>query len=96
MDPAFPYNDLKIQLSEGAPNDEDEVQEENQFAVQLDHMSLCFIKNETSYTPGEEGLQDQKIIEAIYKSAQEGKIIKLDRIDTIDTFRRTPPRDLMK
>lgn len=93
MDPAFPYNDLKIQLSEGAPNNEDELQEQNQFAVQLDHMSLCVINNEAPYTPGEEGLQDQKIIEAIYKSAHEGKVIELERIDTIDTFRGTPPKD---
>lgn len=93
MDPAFPYNDLKIQLSEGAPNEESEVHEQNQFALQLDHMSLCVINNETPYTPGEEGLQDQKIIEAIYKSAREGKIVELDKIDTIDSFRGTPPKD---
>ncbi len=93
MDPAFPYNDLKIQLSEGAPNEEEVVQEKNQFTLQLDHMSLCIINNETPYTPGEEGLQDQKIIEAIYQSAREGKIVELEKIDRIDAFRGTPPKE---
>ncbi|MEO6638909.1 MAG: Gfo/Idh/MocA family oxidoreductase [Ginsengibacter sp.] len=93
MDPAFPYNDLEIELSKGAPNDADDVQEKNQFAVQVEHMSLCVMNDEVPYTPGEEGLQDQKIIEAIYKSAREGKIVELEKIHKTDAFRGTLPAE---
>ncbi|MDQ6762398.1 MAG: Gfo/Idh/MocA family oxidoreductase [Bacteroidota bacterium] len=93
MDPAFPYNDLQIQLSEGAPDEEGDIQEKNQFALQLDHMSLCVMNDETPYTPGEEGLQDQKIIEAIYQSAREGRIVNLEKINKTDAFRGTPPKE---
>lgn len=91
MDPAFPYNDLKIELSEGAPNDEKPIEEQNQFALQIDHMSMCIINDEQPYTPGEEGLQDQKIVEAIYRSTHEGKIIELEKIDKTDAFRNKYP-----
>lgn len=92
MDPAFPYNDLKIQLSEGAPNDEEAVEEQNQFALQIDHMSLCVINDEQPYTPGEEGLQDQKIVEAIYRSAREGRVVELKKINKKDAFRNKYPQ----
>ena len=92
MDPAFPYNDLKIELSEGAPNEEEPIEEKNQFALQIDHMSLCVINDEEPYTPGEEGLQDQKIIEAIYQSAREGKVVHLEKIDKVDAFRNKYPQ----
>jgi predicted dehydrogenase len=35
------------------------------------------INNKKPYTPGEEGLQDHIIMEAIYQSAREGKPVKI-------------------
>jgi len=51
------------------------------------------IDNKTPYTPGEEGLQDQKIMEAIYESARTGKPVNLDRIEKLDAFRGTMPTE---
>ena len=48
-----------------------------QWAGQLDHMSQCVSKNREPIVPGEEGLRDMRIIEAIYKSAREQKRIVL-------------------
>ncbi|HWW68897.1 MAG TPA: Gfo/Idh/MocA family oxidoreductase, partial [Duganella sp.] len=48
-----------------------------QWAGQLDHMSKCVIDNREPIVPGEEGLRDMRIIEAIYKSAREQKRIVL-------------------
>lgn len=48
-----------------------------QFAGQLDHMSQCVAGNREPIVPGEEGLRDMRIIEAIYKSAREQKRIAL-------------------
>jgi predicted dehydrogenase len=57
----------------------------------MDHMSACVWKDQTPFTPGEEGLQDMKIIEAIYRSANEGRPVQLEKITTTDTFRGTAP-----
>ncbi|HEX8403976.1 MAG TPA: Gfo/Idh/MocA family oxidoreductase, partial [Duganella sp.] len=48
-----------------------------QWAGQLDHMSQCVMNNREPIVPGEEGLRDMRIIEAVYKSAREQKRIVL-------------------
>lgn len=88
MDPAFPYNDLKPDLP-CYLHEKIDVKHINQFAAEMDHMSNAVLRNEKVNTPGEEGLQDQKIIEAIYQSVEEGRRIDLKKITTIDTFRNT-------
>ena len=49
----------------------------NQFAGQLDHMATCVATGRESIVSGEEGLRDMRIIEAIYRSAREGRTIRL-------------------
>jgi len=51
--------------------------ENNQFAAEIDHFSECILKNTKPFTPGEEGLQDHLLMEAIYQSAKEGKPVKI-------------------
>jgi predicted dehydrogenase len=43
----------------------------------MDHMASCVTNNQQPHTPGEEGLQDMRIVEAIYKSAATGRSVKL-------------------
>ncbi|MDO7849063.1 Gfo/Idh/MocA family oxidoreductase [Hymenobacter sp. M29] len=97
MDPAFPYHGLRQervhapngkQLKE-TPNDP----MKNQFALEMDHMAECVRQNKTPYTPGEEGLQDQRIMEAIYQSARENKPVKLPAVAKLDAFRGEAPTD---
>ncbi|WP_129715796.1 Gfo/Idh/MocA family protein [Pedobacter sp. SYP-B3415] len=47
------------------------------FATEMDHFSDCIINDLKPYTPGEEGLQDHIIMDAIYESARTGKPVKL-------------------
>lgn len=49
----------------------------NQFAAQLDHLSQCIIEDREPIVPGEEGLRDVRLMEAIYRSAAEGRRIDL-------------------
>ncbi len=49
----------------------------NQFATEIDHFSDCILNNKRPYSTGEDGLQDHRIMEAIYQSAKEGKPVKL-------------------
>ena len=97
MDPGYSYKGLMPEVShaEGKVQNkmQPKIQEKNQFALEIDHFSECVIENKTPYTPGEEGLQDHKIMEAIYESARTHKPVELARINTVDTFRGTPPKE---
>ncbi|CAN5745189.1 Gfo/Idh/MocA family oxidoreductase [soil metagenome] len=81
LSPAFGYTGNKLQtrrLEDGhdttfIPG----IEEVDQFADEMDHMSLCVQQNLQPHTGGEEGLQDQRIVEAIYESARTGKVVKL-------------------
>ena len=49
----------------------------NQFTAQLDHLSQSISAGREPKTPGAEGLRDLRIIEAIYRSAKEGRTIRI-------------------
>lgn len=49
----------------------------NQFVGQLDHLAQCAVTGREPIVSGEEGLRDMRIIEAIYRSAKEGRTIRL-------------------
>ena len=69
------------------------LQAPNQFAQEIDHMATCVIENKVPYTPGEEGVQDHKLMEAIYEAARTGQPVKLDAPEKLDAFRGTPPTE---
>jgi predicted dehydrogenase len=39
----------------------------------MDHFSECVLEDKRPWTPGEEGLADLRVIEAINRSVQSGK-----------------------
>ena len=71
--------------------DQPRIAVKNQFAQEMDHMALCVMQNKTPFTPGEEGLQDQIIMEAIYESARTNKLVKLKTAPKLDAFRGSEP-----
>jgi predicted dehydrogenase len=81
MDPAYAYHGLKLKVThvvEGKEQASDiQIEEKNQFAAEMDHFAQCVRQNREPHTPGEEGLQDQRIMEAIYESARKGRAVKL-------------------
>jgi predicted dehydrogenase len=90
MDPSFPYHGLKTFAKPEEPP-LPQIAESDQFANELDHMADCVINDRQPYTPGEEGLQDQRIIEAIFESARTARAVTLPRFDKLDIFRGPPP-----
>ncbi|SAL74915.1 Gfo/Idh/MocA family protein [Caballeronia telluris] len=84
MDPAFGYNGLRMRhgmLVDGkSATTELQIDPQDQFAREIDHMSVCVKNDITPHTPGEEGLQDQRIMEAIYESARTGRVVKIARL----------------
>lgn len=47
----------------------------NQFVGQLDHLSECVINDTEPLTGGEDGLQDMRVIEAVYEAARTGRTV---------------------
>lgn len=81
LNPAFGYHGLKLRtnrlVDERDTLMEPSIEEVDQFATEMDHFSLCVQQNVQPHTPGEEGLQDQRIVEAIYRSAKTGIPVKV-------------------
>ena len=81
LNPAFGYSGLKMRhaalMGEHDVISEPSIEAMDQFAAEMDHMSLCVQQNLQPHTPGEEGLQDQRITDAIYESARTGRVVKL-------------------
>ena len=81
--PAFAYHGIKMKFSYYNQDDKMEMghepalEEKDQFAAEMDHFALCVKNNVQPHTPGEEGLQDQRITDAIYESARTGKAVKV-------------------
>ena len=81
LDPAFGYTGLKLRVSrllEGHETpSEPKIAAVDQFAAEMDHMALCVLDNREPHTGGREGLQDQRVMDAIYESARSGEAVKL-------------------
>ncbi|OUJ70868.1 Gfo/Idh/MocA family protein [Hymenobacter crusticola] len=100
LDQAFAYEgqQLKTSRADGMTERTEQITlgSKNQFATEIDHFSECILNNKDPYTPGEEGLQDQRIMEAIYQSAREGRPVKLPTINQRDAFRGPEPAEEKK
>jgi predicted dehydrogenase len=96
LDPAFPYRGLEMQTARVENKIEHierpQITSKNQFATELDHMADCVMNNVKPFTPGEEGLQDQRIMNAIYESAEKGTPVKLRAVEGKDFFRGPEPK----
>jgi predicted dehydrogenase len=81
MDPAFAYRGIALRTARFDGNTDTvtvpRIEEVDQFAKELDHMATCVKEGRKPHTPGEEGVQDQRIIEAIYRSAASGHPVDL-------------------
>jgi predicted dehydrogenase len=76
-DPAFGYGGLQMKIrTTGAPEAMD-IPNVNHFTAEMDHFAECVMKDQAPRTPGEEGLQDMKIIRKLYESAETGKTLEV-------------------
>jgi predicted dehydrogenase len=97
MDPAYKYNGNKLHVASADGNVENRatpsVAEVNQFAAEMDHMADCVREKKEPMSPGEEGVQDHRIMDALYESARTRKPISLAKIEKRDSFRH--PKSLV-
>ena len=78
VDPAYEYAEgLGYELTVGGKTTRKRIGKRDQFAPQLLYFSDC-IRNDRQPEPsGEEGLQDVRIVQALYKSADTGKAVRI-------------------
>ena len=97
LDPAFAYRGLKMRSTraDGKSEREEQVklEDKNQFALEMDHFADCVLQDRKPFTPGEEGLQDQRIIEAVYPAAKSGRMVKMEAGGKLDRFRGHEPEE---
>ncbi len=76
LNPAYAYEGIKLRRAKVVAGqsvmEEPAIGPKNQFALEMDHMATCVRSRTTPHSPGEEGLRDQIITEAIYRSASAG------------------------
>lgn len=79
---AFAYRGQRLRIARR--QDDHEAVEElrlgaaNQFSLEIDHFAQCLQNGQPMRTPGEEGLQDHLLMEALYRSARENRPIRID------------------
>ena len=81
MSPAYSYEGLQLHTSRADGQQEHTEQiklpNKNQFVTEMDYFADCVKNNLEPWTPGEEGWQDHRLMEAIYEAARAGKTSEL-------------------
>ena len=95
VDPAFDYTNLALRFEQKSgqtpSRDERRFQPQSQFATEMDAFALSIRAGTVPHTPGEEGLQDMKLMAAIYEAAGSGRTVKLPRVAGLDVTRGPLP-----
>ena len=77
LEPALSYDGLKMRAGTWSKVEERNQPVINHFAAEMDHLSDCVRTDKTPLTPGEEGLKDLRLIEAVYQSAANHAPVKI-------------------
>jgi predicted dehydrogenase len=94
LEPAYEYvGELKLQITIEGKTRERASSRGDQFAAELIYFSDCILTGKHPEPSGEEGLNDIRIIEALYRSADTGRPVKLTRMSS---DRRPSLRQVMK
>jgi glucose-fructose oxidoreductase len=82
VDPAYEYAEgLAYELTANGKTIRKRIGKRDQFAAELLYFSDCVLKNREPEPSGEEGLQDVRIIQALYESAETGKAVAIPPFD---------------
>jgi predicted dehydrogenase len=78
VDPAYEYAEgLGYELTIDGKTTRKKIGKRDQFAPELLYFSDCIRRNRQPEPSGEEGLQDVRIVQALYESAETGKAIQI-------------------
>jgi predicted dehydrogenase len=95
LDHAYDYEGQRLVIGhrqgDDASDDNLELARKNQFSLELDHLAECVRQDRRLRTPGEEGVQDHIVMEALYRSAATGRSVTLAAVAGVDTTRGPLP-----
>lgn len=95
LENAFAYEGQQLRVShrDGRAESIDQMRlsQKDQFALEIDHMADCILNNRKPHTPGEEGVQDHLLMEAIYKAAATNRPVSLPKVERKDVTRGPGP-----
>ena len=95
VDPAYEYAEgLGYELTVDGKTTRKRLGKRDQFAPELLYFSDCILRNRSPEPSGEEGLQDVRIVEALYRSAKTGRAVKLPPFT--DTKKPTPEQKIRR
>ncbi|WP_322104382.1 Gfo/Idh/MocA family oxidoreductase [Paraburkholderia sp. J41] len=81
LENAFAYAGQRMRVARRAGSieavEERRLAFKDQFALEIDHFSRCVREDRAPATPGEEGLRDHLLMEALYRSAREGRPVRV-------------------
>jgi predicted dehydrogenase len=77
LEPATSYSGLRMFVRRGNATEERMLPVRDHFALEMDHLSECVMEGKEPLTPGAEGLQDMKLMMAIYEAARTGRTVKV-------------------
>jgi len=78
VDPAYEYAEgLSCELTIDGKTTRKKIGKRDQFAAELLYFSDCILRDRNPEPSGEEGLQDVRIVTALYESAETGKAVQL-------------------
>lgn len=79
MEPATPYTDHQLWVRQSGKTQQVTLPPpaKLQWVGQLDHLAECVMTGREPIVSGEEGLRDMRLITAIYRSAREGRTIRM-------------------
>ena len=88
VDPAYEYAEgLAYELTINGRTTRKRIGKRDQFAPELLYFSDCILEDRQPEPSGEEGLQDVRIVEALYRSPKTGKAVRIPPF--VDTKRPT-------
>jgi predicted dehydrogenase len=77
MEHAYGYSGQQLRLAKQGRPEDVQLQGVNHFAAEMDYFSDCVQNDKQPATPGEEGLADMKVFEAVNRSCQSGRVEKV-------------------
>jgi glucose-fructose oxidoreductase len=78
VDPAYEYAEgLAYEMTVNGKTTRKRIGKRDQFAGELLYFSDCILKDRMPEPSGEEGLQDVRIVQALYESAETGKAVNI-------------------
>ena len=77
LEPAYSYSGQQLVVSHQNRRSEIKLPHVNHFVAEMDHFSECVLEEKQPWTPGEEGLADLKVIEAINRAVESRRAEKV-------------------